>query len=222
MKNADIVKMLFEDPTATERTCSLCNEVAKQKKQSGIMIVHQHAADTYGWAKLVALKNFPFAHVDDPAIHSRMTFAALRKLQRHDMTAATVRGIFDVVVDDYGNMERYLKSNANIVECPEFERGLANVQAGMESSLSRGERKFLHRILVESQAGPRQTTAAATEKKSKRKRATEVLDETAKKPASKLIYNPSTSTLAGFPQRLLKLNGSFSPSIALWDTCTRV
>ncbi|KAE8994341.1 hypothetical protein PF011_g16763 [Phytophthora fragariae] len=66
-------------------------------------------------------------------------------LLRHDMTVATAR---DIVLDIYDNMERYLTSD-DIVECPEFECGLAKVQAGMDSTLSRGERKLLHRISAE-------------------------------------------------------------------------
>ncbi|KAE9031385.1 hypothetical protein PF011_g174 [Phytophthora fragariae] len=105
MKNADIVKLLFKDTTTTKRTCSLCNEVVRQKMQSGYknliihlqghhtgfkvvaeecakkdytpissMFVHKDAADTYGWTELVALKNFPFAHIDDPAIHAAVRY----------------------------------------------------------------------------------------------------------------------------------------------------
>lgn len=47
------------------------------------------------------------------------------------MTVVTVHGNFDVVLDDYDNMERCLISDADIVECQEFERDLAKVQAGM-------------------------------------------------------------------------------------------
>ncbi|KAE9014288.1 hypothetical protein PR003_g5945 [Phytophthora rubi] len=80
MKNADIVKLLFKDTTTTEQTCSLCNEVVRQKMQSGYknlishLQVYKDAADTYGWTELVALKNFPFGHIDDPAIHAAVRY----------------------------------------------------------------------------------------------------------------------------------------------------
>ncbi|ETI54390.1 hypothetical protein F443_02780 [Phytophthora nicotianae P1569] len=35
MKNAEIVKILYNDPTSTELTCTICNEVVKQKKEAG-------------------------------------------------------------------------------------------------------------------------------------------------------------------------------------------
>ncbi|ETN14415.1 hypothetical protein PPTG_22119 [Phytophthora nicotianae INRA-310] len=35
MKNAEIVKTLYNDPTSTELTCTICNEVVKQKKEAG-------------------------------------------------------------------------------------------------------------------------------------------------------------------------------------------
>ncbi|KAG3089225.1 hypothetical protein PI124_g17724 [Phytophthora idaei] len=41
------------------------------------MFVHKDAADTYGWTKLVALKNFPFIHVDDPIIRSAIRYKAM-------------------------------------------------------------------------------------------------------------------------------------------------
>ncbi|KAG1699182.1 hypothetical protein DVH05_014099 [Phytophthora capsici] len=92
MKNAEIINLLYKDPTSTERTCTICDDVVKQKKGAGYknllshlqshhagyeavaeeclkkkcppistMFVHKDAEDTYGWTKLVALKNFPFA-----------------------------------------------------------------------------------------------------------------------------------------------------------------
>ncbi|KAE9033674.1 hypothetical protein PR003_g9019 [Phytophthora rubi] len=85
------------------------------------------------------------------------------KLKRH-MMVATVRDIFDVVLDEYDNMEVYLTSDADIVECTGFERGLAKVHAGMEATHSRGERKVQHRLLAEPQAEPRPTTAAVAER----------------------------------------------------------
>ncbi|KAE8996187.1 hypothetical protein PR003_g22479 [Phytophthora rubi] len=36
--------------------------------------VHKDAADTYGWAQLVAVKNFPFAHVNDPVIRAAIRY----------------------------------------------------------------------------------------------------------------------------------------------------
>ncbi|KAG3202612.1 hypothetical protein PC129_g23190 [Phytophthora cactorum] len=41
------------------------------------MFVHKDAADTYGWTKLDALKNFPFIHVDDPIIRSAIRYKAM-------------------------------------------------------------------------------------------------------------------------------------------------
>ncbi|KAG3110001.1 hypothetical protein PI124_g10853 [Phytophthora idaei] len=108
MKIAEIVNLLYKNPTPTERTCSICNRAVKQKKQAGYknlithlqgfhdgyetvaeecvkkycqpissMFVHKDAADTYGWTKLVALKNFPFAHVDAPIILSAIRYKAM-------------------------------------------------------------------------------------------------------------------------------------------------
>ncbi|KAG3001185.1 hypothetical protein PC120_g20425 [Phytophthora cactorum] len=41
------------------------------------MFVHKDAADTYGWTKLVALKTFPFTHVDDPIIRYAIRYKAM-------------------------------------------------------------------------------------------------------------------------------------------------
>ncbi|KAG2786315.1 hypothetical protein PC129_g20646 [Phytophthora cactorum] len=35
MKNAEFVNLLYKNATATERTCSFCDRVVKQKKQAG-------------------------------------------------------------------------------------------------------------------------------------------------------------------------------------------
>ncbi|KAF1777569.1 hypothetical protein GQ600_19206 [Phytophthora cactorum] len=108
MKNAEFVNLLYKNATPTERTCSFCDRVVKQKKQTGYknlithlqgfhngyetvaeecvkkncqplssMFVHKDAADTYGWTKLVALKNFPFTHVDDPISRSAIRYKAM-------------------------------------------------------------------------------------------------------------------------------------------------
>ncbi|OWZ23822.1 hypothetical protein PHMEG_0001232 [Phytophthora megakarya] len=459
MKTAEIVKILYKDPTPTERTCTICSEVVKQQKQAGYknlithlrshhpgfeavakecmkkdcpplstMFVHKDAADTYGWVTLVALKNFPFSHVEDPIIRSavcyksmgektlikRMSslvevvdlkisnelsgekftlvfdgftdsaehaiaiFAATRKgvrflafspfqdessmtaaehidfldmvlsqygmhlsdmvvivadnmetnkaisrrvevpfigcaahrfnlalktvkriaklkaigcdnkpvplhelrwsgcyrmlqrfedfrpylhhfrddcavdrdlpddvseddirrvafvdlirsvseqrkiaglldemtafdvitgkLQRNDMTVATVRDIFDIVLDDYDGMEKYLAPDADIVESGVFESGLAKIQAGVATSFMRNERKALHRLTT---TDPDQSPTAPVEKvtaRSKRKRAADALDEKLKKksrrrrgPQSKFIdatWIPATSVIA--------------------------
>ncbi|KAG3069148.1 hypothetical protein PI124_g21555 [Phytophthora idaei] len=63
------------------------------------------------------------------------------KLQRQDMTVAPVRDIFDIVLDEYDDMEKYLAVDADIVESPVFERSLAKLQAGVETALLRSERK---------------------------------------------------------------------------------
>ncbi|GMF34364.1 unnamed protein product [Phytophthora fragariaefolia] len=87
------------------------------------------------------------------------------KLQRHDMTVANLRYIFDIVLYDYDNMEKYLAPDADIVECPDFERVLAKIQGGGDFTLLRNDRK--------------------TPNKSKRKRAAEALDEKISKKARK-------------------------------------
>ncbi|KAE9045282.1 hypothetical protein PR003_g15097 [Phytophthora rubi] len=111
MKNAEIVKLLFKNPTQTERTCSSCDIVVKQLKSSGYknlmthlrshhvgfeavaeecakkgctpirsIFVHKDAADTFGWTMLVALKNFPLAHVDDAVIRSAICYNAMDRV----------------------------------------------------------------------------------------------------------------------------------------------
>ncbi|KAF1786156.1 SKP1 component, POZ domain [Phytophthora cactorum] len=70
------------------------------------------------------------------------------KLQRQDMTVATVLDIFDIVRDEYDDMEKYLAVDADIVESPVFERSLAKLQAGVETALLRSERKVLARLVV--------------------------------------------------------------------------
>ncbi|KAG3093673.1 hypothetical protein PI124_g16508 [Phytophthora idaei] len=108
MKNAEFVNLPYKNATPSERTCSFCDRVVKQKKQAGYknlithlqgfhncyetvaeecvkkncqtlssMFVHKDAADTYGWTKLVALKNFPFTHVDDPIIRSAIRYKTM-------------------------------------------------------------------------------------------------------------------------------------------------
>ncbi|KAG3148683.1 hypothetical protein PI126_g12357 [Phytophthora idaei] len=41
------------------------------------MFVHKDAPDTYGWTKLVALKNLPFTIVDDPIIRSAIRYKVM-------------------------------------------------------------------------------------------------------------------------------------------------
>ncbi|KAF4147528.1 hypothetical protein GN958_ATG03298 [Phytophthora infestans] len=41
------------------------------------MFVQKDAADTYGWAKLVALNNTLFARIDDPVIHAAVRYKAM-------------------------------------------------------------------------------------------------------------------------------------------------
>ncbi|KAE9050056.1 hypothetical protein PR001_g2739 [Phytophthora rubi] len=111
-------------------------------------------------------------------------------LQCHDMTVATVRDIFDIVLDDYDNMEKYLAPDADIVECPDFKRGLAKIQGG-EFTLLRNERKARHRLLAEPQDQPRTVATSSTPNKSKRKRAAEALDENISKKARKMSTRQS-------------------------------
>ncbi|ETO71458.1 hypothetical protein F444_12215 [Phytophthora nicotianae P1976] len=42
MKNAEIVRLLYNNPTKTERTCTICNEVVKQKKNAGYTNLINH------------------------------------------------------------------------------------------------------------------------------------------------------------------------------------
>ncbi|GMF40288.1 unnamed protein product [Phytophthora fragariaefolia] len=99
------------------------------------------------------------------------------KLERHDTMVATIRDIFEIVLDDYDNMEKYLAPDADIVECPDFERGLAKIQGGGDFTLLRNERKALNRLLDEPQDQPRTVATYSTPNKPKRKRAAEILDE---------------------------------------------
>ncbi|ETK84960.1 hypothetical protein L915_10123 [Phytophthora nicotianae] len=57
------------------------------------------------------------------------------KLQRDDITVAAVRDIFDIVLDDYVGMKKYLAADANIIEFPLFESDLAKLQAGLDTNL---------------------------------------------------------------------------------------
>ncbi|KAE9317815.1 hypothetical protein PR003_g18384 [Phytophthora rubi] len=106
MKNADIVSVQFKNPTATNRTCCVCGAVVAQLQHAGYknlishhhgykeaaamcmknpcaptasMFAHKDAANTFGWTKLVALKNFPFAHVDDPVIRDTIRVKPMDK-----------------------------------------------------------------------------------------------------------------------------------------------
>ncbi|KAI9985690.1 hypothetical protein PInf_025582 [Phytophthora infestans] len=68
-------------------------------------LVHKNAADTYGWAKLVALKNFAFVHIDDPVIRAAVRYKAMdrKPLQKHEaaMTAAEHIEFLDMILDHY-------------------------------------------------------------------------------------------------------------------------
>ncbi|ETK90886.1 hypothetical protein L917_05269 [Phytophthora nicotianae] len=50
------------------------------------------------------------------------------RLQRKYMTVTTVRDIFDVVLDDDDDMDYCLAAGGEVVECPDFEAGLAKIQ----------------------------------------------------------------------------------------------
>ncbi|ETN06429.1 hypothetical protein PPTG_13758 [Phytophthora nicotianae INRA-310] len=87
-----------------------------------------------------------------PSVSEQRKFAALLdemtafavisgKLQRDDITVAAVRDIFDIVLDDYDGMEKYLAVDANIIEFPLFESGLAKLQAGLDKTLERNENR---------------------------------------------------------------------------------
>ncbi|KAE9108189.1 hypothetical protein PF010_g12003 [Phytophthora fragariae] len=147
------------------------------------------------------LRRVAFVDLIPSASEQRKIFALLdemtgfdvitTKLQRQDMTVATVRDMFGGILEYYENMEKYLAADANIVELPEFERGLAKFQAGVESTLSRTERKALNRLLVSPQAPPPATSTRAatcsrlTASQMKRKRAAEALEEKISKKARK-------------------------------------
>ncbi|KAG3249528.1 hypothetical protein PI124_g5828 [Phytophthora idaei] len=86
------------------------------------MFVHKDAADTYGWTKLIALKNLPFTHVDDPISRSAIRYKAMDRatlLKRmvalglrflafspfqdeSSMTAAEHIDFLDMVLSQYG------------------------------------------------------------------------------------------------------------------------
>lgn len=129
------------------------------------------------------------------------------QLQRQDMAVATLRDNFDFVLDDYDNMVKCLASDADIIEFQEFERELAKLQAGVESTLSRSERKALNRLHVSPQAPPHATSKRAatssrsTASKMKPKQAADALDEKISKkarmrsaPAFKLVDVRSASS----------------------------
>ncbi|KAF4031790.1 hypothetical protein GN244_ATG16304 [Phytophthora infestans] len=78
-------------------------------------LVHKNAADTYGWAKLVALKNFAFVHIDDPVIRAAVRYKAMdrKPLQKrmislvgvvdvkimHELSGEKFALVFDVFTD---------------------------------------------------------------------------------------------------------------------------
>ncbi|KAE9020582.1 hypothetical protein PR001_g13566 [Phytophthora rubi] len=128
MKNADIVSVLFKNPTATNRTCCVCGAVVAQLMHAGYknlishLQCHHHgykeaastciknacaptasmfalkdAANTCGWTKLVALKNFPFAHVDDPVIRDAIRFKPMDKRMLLKRMVSLV-GVVDIKV----------------------------------------------------------------------------------------------------------------------------
>lgn len=68
-----------------------------------------------------------------------------KKLQEHSCTIVEVRRIFDVLVERYPIMERYLSANATIIKSPSYESGLFK-----EESLTLDEVEALQtlRILV--------------------------------------------------------------------------
>ncbi|ETI51039.1 hypothetical protein F442_05587 [Phytophthora nicotianae P10297] len=60
------------------------------------MFFHKDAADTYGWARLVALKNFPFAHIDDPVIRTVVRYKAMDRKTLKRMISLV--GVVDVKI----------------------------------------------------------------------------------------------------------------------------
>lgn len=58
------------------------------------------------------------------------------RLQREQLSASSVRDIFDVVIDEYEGMKDYLTSDADIVVIPEFESGLVKLQSAAEATLT--------------------------------------------------------------------------------------
>ncbi|KAE9033673.1 hypothetical protein PR003_g9020 [Phytophthora rubi] len=63
------------------------------------MFVHKDATDTYGWMKLVALKNFPFAHVDAPAIRAAVRYKAKDRATLLKRITALV-GVIDIKIGE--------------------------------------------------------------------------------------------------------------------------
>ncbi|GMF30679.1 unnamed protein product [Phytophthora lilii] len=105
------------------------------------------------------------------------------KLQSNDITLATIRDIFDVVIEEYDSMDK---------------------QAGEETALLRSERNAL-RHLISTYQPQLQSTTTSPGSKSKRKRAAEALNEKINKesrkrkgPESKFIdvkWIPATSVV---------------------------
>ncbi|KAF4131703.1 hypothetical protein GN958_ATG19106 [Phytophthora infestans] len=63
------------------------------------MFAHKDAADTYDWAKLVALRKFSFAYTDDPAIRAAVRYKAMdRKTLLKRMISLV--GVVDVKIMD--------------------------------------------------------------------------------------------------------------------------
>ncbi|ETI54195.1 hypothetical protein L917_02729 [Phytophthora nicotianae] len=90
MKNAEIVKQkkeagyknlithLRSHHDGFEFDAEEC--MKKNYQPISTMLVHKDAADTYGWVKLIALKNFPFSHVEDPIIRSSVRYKSMARM----------------------------------------------------------------------------------------------------------------------------------------------
>ncbi|ETO79787.1 hypothetical protein F444_05582 [Phytophthora nicotianae P1976] len=105
------------------------------------------------------------------------------RLQRKDVTITTVRDTFDVVLDDHEDMDYCLAAGGEVVECPDFEAGLAKIQCGAEKTLLVPERHAVARLLRSpaGQSDQRRNTVPAS--LPKRKRTAGELDQAIAKKA---------------------------------------
>ncbi|KAF4131702.1 hypothetical protein GN958_ATG19105 [Phytophthora infestans] len=104
------------------------------------------------------------------------------------MTATTVRDIFDVVLDDYDDMNYYLAPGGEVIECPDFETGLAKIQCGAETNAACNGETCKARLLRSPARQPDQRRDTVPASRSKRKRTAEVLDQ----PIAKTARNRGT------------------------------
>lgn len=84
-----------------------------------------------------------------------------KKLQDSSCTMLEVRRIFDILLQRYPIMERYLSANAAIIQSPYFESGLVKVQDGEDETLTRDEIAALHGMR-NLQSGPNENISVNT------------------------------------------------------------